>query len=81
VCALADGRCYGPLEAHHWIGKRHLRHDERAYADSRNGVCCCAYHHAQVEHHRVECPRPPGLDAFLEDFNLTERGNQSREAA
>ena len=73
VCALADGRCYGPLQAHHYLAKQHLRHDPKAYADSRNGVCCCSFHHAQIEAARMVCPRPPHFDEFVADFGLIER--------
>ena len=61
----------GTADAHHYLPKRNLT-DEQAQ-DARVGVPLCRFHHAQVEAARVVCPRPPELDGFLTDFNLTER--------
>ena len=60
------------VDAHHYIPKQRL--PERAKADPRVGVPLCRGCHQQVEWKRIECPRPPELDAFLADHGLLESG-------
>ena len=33
VCALADGRCYGPLDPHHFSPKQRLKDNAKAFLE------------------------------------------------
>lgn len=45
TCQMADGDCFGILEAHHVKGK--ARHGELR-GDPDNGITLCSFHHAWV---------------------------------
>ena len=44
-CEMADGKCKGPLHAHHMIPK-HLDPDKKYAVE--NGMCLCEAHHKMI---------------------------------
>lgn len=79
ACAICGNSDWWVLkQPHHFIERGRLeRHgaSEAALTDERNGVCLCASPcHERVTNARIECPRPPLLDEFLDDWNLLESG-------
>lgn len=71
-CAICGRTWVRPMDPHHYVRKERL--PDSAKTDSRNGVCLCRHCHEAVEQRRIECPRPPLLDQFLEDHQLLESG-------
>jgi hypothetical protein len=79
-CAMWDGLCDGPMDAHHYFPKRRIdlqlggKHKPASIAakqDVRNGVPLCRYHHDAVERGQP-CPRPELLGFFLAEHGLHE---------
>ena len=62
--------CSLTLDAHHFVPKRRLR-TAAAKTDVRNGVPLCRDHHDLVEQRILGSPRPPQLEFFLADHDIS----------